>query len=386
MGRNYLFSSESVARGHPDKVADQISDAILDAFLAQEPTSHVACETLVTTGLVLVSGEVTAADAYVDIPSVVRQTVAEIGYDDPTIGFDSQSCAVLTAIDEQSPDISRGVEAGDAGDIGAGDQGIMFGYATDATPELMPLPIMLAHRMMIRLEEARLDGSLDFLRPDGKGAIAMRYEDDRPVSVEAVVLSAQHRDIGIEKVREGLLEEVVRKSLPRELCDVDRIRGHIHLNPTGAFVSGGPKADTGLTGRKIIVDTYGGMAPHGGGCFSGKDPTKVDRSATYAARWVAKNVVAAGLARRCLVELAYAIGVAKPVSIAVDTYGTGKIPDPEIERRITRVFDLTPRGIIAALNLRRPIYRPTAYFGHFGRELDDFTWERTDRVEALQEA
>ncbi len=384
MARNYLFSSESVARGHPDKVADQISDAVLDAFLEQEPTAHVACETLVTTGLVLVAGEVSASEAYVDIPSVVRRTVARIGYEDPEIGFDSASCAVLTAIDEQSPDISRGVERAGSADIGAGDQGIMFGYATDATPELMPLPIMLAHRMMIRLEEARCDGSLDFLRPDGKGEVSVRYENDRPVAVEGIVLSAQHKDVGIEKVREGLLEEVIKKSIPRELCDFARIRDRIFMNPTGAFVHGGPKADTGLTGRKIIVDTYGGSAPHGGGAFSGKDPTKVDRSATYAARWIAKNVVAAGLARRCLVELAYAIGVSQPVSVAVETYGTGAVPDPEIERRIRRVFDLTPRAIIEALRLRRPIYERTAAFGHFGRELDEFTWERVDRVEALK--
>jgi S-adenosylmethionine synthetase len=386
MPRNYVFSSESVARGHPDKVADQISDAVLDAFLAQEPAAHVACETLVTTGLVLVAGEVAAQKAYVDIPSVVRQTIARIGYNDPEIGFDHASCAVLTAIDEQSPDISRGVERTGTSEIGAGDQGIMFGYATDTTPELMPLPIMLAHRMMIRLEEARLEGSLDFLRPDGKGEVSVRYENDRPVAVESIVLSAQHKDVGIERVREGLLEEVVKKSIPRELCDFGAIAAHIHLNPTGAFVTGGPKADTGLTGRKIIVDTYGGSAPHGGGAFSGKDPTKVDRSATYAARWIAKNVVAAKLARRCLIELAYAIGVAQPVSVAVETFGTGAIPDPQIEQRIRRVFDLTPRAIIETLRLRRPIYEQTAFFGHFGRERNDFTWERVDRADALRGA
>jgi len=386
MPRNYIFSSESVARGHPDKVADQISDAILDAFLAQEATAHVACETLVTTGLVLVAGEVLAREAYVDIPSIVRRTVARIGYDDPAIGFDHASCAVLTAIDEQSPDINRGVEQAGSEELGAGDQGIMFGYATDATPELMPLPIMLAHRMMIRLEEARRDGSLDFLRPDGKGAVSVRYENDRPVSVEGIVLAAQHKDVGIGKVREGLLEEVIKKSIPRELCDFSRICDHIHINQTGAFVAGGPKADTGLTGRKIIVDTYGGSAPHGGGAFSGKDPTKVDRSATYAARWVAKNVVAAKLARRCLVELAYVIGKAEPVSIAVETHGTGAIPDPEIEQRIRRVFDLRPRAIIETLRLRRPIYEQTASYGHFGRNLEDFTWERLDRVDALRQA
>jgi S-adenosylmethionine synthetase len=383
MSRNYLFSSESVARGHPDKVADQVSDAILDAMLAQDPLAHVACECLVTTGLALVSGEVSTAEAYVDIPKVVRRTIAEIGYDDPEVGFEAATCAVLTSIDEQSPDISRGVER-EPGQIGAGDQGIMFGFATDTTPEFMPLPIMLAHRMMIRLEEARLSGAVDFLRPDGKGEVAVRYENDRPVCVEAVVLSAQHRDVGIQKVREGLFEEVIKKALPGEFFDPDKAT--VHINPTGAFVNGGPKADTGLTGRKLIVDTYGGTAPHGGGAFSGKDPTKVDRSATYAARWVAKNVVAAGLAGRCLVQLAYAIGVAEPVSIAVETYGTGTMPDPEIEKHITKVFDLTPQGILETLNLRRPIYGKTAYFGHFGRELEDFTWERTDRVEALQNA
>lgn len=382
MTRNYVFSSESVGRGHPDKVADQISDAILDAMLAEEKTAHVACETLVTTGLALVSGEITAAEAYVDIAKVVRQTIARIGYTDPEIGFEANTCAVLTSIDEQSPDINQGVSQ-TSGAIGAGDQGIMFGYASDETPELMPLPIMLAHQMMIRMEQARLDGSLPFIRPDGKGQIAVRYIDDKPVKIEAVVLSAQHQDIGIEKVREGLLEEVIKKSLPRDFYDPSV---PTHINPTGAFVHGGPKADTGLTGRKLIVDTYGGMAPHGGGAFSGKDPTKVDRSATYAARWVAKNVVAAGLAQRCQLQIGYAIGVVEPVSIAVETFGTATIPEEEIAKKIAKVFDLTPGGIIRDLDLLRPIYEKTAYFGHFGRNLDEFTWERTDRAEALQKA
>lgn len=385
MARTTIFTSESVARGHPDKVADQISDAILDAFLTQEPMSHVACETLVTTGLALISAEITAKDAYVDIARVVRDTIGRIGYTDPAIGFDANTCAVLPAIDEQSPDISRGVEA-QGGSIGAGDQGIMFGYATDETDSLMPLPIQLAHAMMIRLEEARVKGDLDFLRPDGKGQVTVRYEGGRPVAIDAVVLSAQHRDVGIEKVREGLREEVIAKSLPADLLDLKRIADHVHINPTGAFVSGGPQADTGLTGRKLIVDTYGGMAPHGGGAFSGKDPTKVDRSATYAARWVAKNVVAAGLAKRCQLQLGYAIGVAEPVSVAVDTFGTNTIDEAEIEARIRKVFDLTPQGILTALNLRRPIFERTAYFGHFGRDLPEFTWEGTDRKEALQNA
>ncbi|MBD3237186.1 MAG: methionine adenosyltransferase [Candidatus Eisenbacteria bacterium] len=386
MGREYLFSSESVARGHPDKVADQISDAILDELLRQDRSSHVACETLVTTGMALVSGEI-RSEAYADIPGVVRRTIQRIGYDDPQIGFDYETCAVLTSIDEQSGDIAQGVRRSD-GAIGAGDQGIMFGYATDETPELMPLPIVLAHRMMIRLEEARRAASLPWLRPDGKGQVSVRYIDDRPAHLEAVVLSAHHaamlsgREITIEEVREGLLEEVVRKALPPEIYDPARVP--THLNPTGRFAEGGPRADTGLTGRKIIVDTYGGMAPHGGGSFSGKDPTKVDRSATYAARWVAKNVVAAGLARRCQVQLAYAIGVSEPVSVAVDSYGTGALPDGEIERRIRRAFDLTPAGIIQHLELLRPIYEKTATYGHFGREEPEFSWERADRVAELQ--
>jgi S-adenosylmethionine synthetase len=379
MDRNYLFSSESVARGHPDKVADQIADAVLDDLIARDPQARVACEALVTTGLALVSGEVHTDKAYADIPGLVRRTIERCGYNDPHFGFDSQTCGVLVSIDEQSSDIRQGVES-DAR-IGAGDQGIMFGYATRETPELMPLPIVLAHRMMMRLEEVRVDKTLDWLRPDGKGQVSVRYEGDRPMWIEAVVLSAQHNDVGIEKVREGLRDEVIFKVLPKGMYERSKLK--LHINPTGRFVEGGPRTDTGLSGRKIIVDTYGGMAPHGGGSFSGKDPTKVDRSGTYAARWVAKNVVAAGLAGRCLIQIAYAIGVAEPVSIAVDCYGTGKLPDEEIERRIRRVFDLTPGGIIKDLDLRRPIFEPTAYYGHFGRELAAFTWERTDRAGAL---
>ena len=377
--KDFLFSSESVGRGHPDKVADQIVDAILDDLIEKDAQARVACEAMLTTGLVLVSGEVTTS-AYADIPAIVRRSVSEAGYDDPRFGFDHKSCAVLTSIDEQSCDIARGVDQG-GGKLGAGDQGIMFGYATDETPERMPLPIMLAHRMMIRLEEVRVQRILPWLRPDGKGQVSVRYRDDRPALVETIVLSAQHDDIPIETVREGLAEEVVRKVIPADLCHA---RCAILINPTGRFVEGGPHADTGLSGRKIIVDTYGGMAPHGGGSFSGKDPTKVDRSGTYAARWVAKNVVAAGLAHRCLVQIAYAIGLHEPVSVAIDTHGTGRVPDTEIERRVRRVFDLTPEGMIDALKLRAPIYRRTSYFGHFGRELPGFTWEKTDRVAELQ--
>jgi S-adenosylmethionine synthetase len=331
---------------------------------------------------VLVSGEIRTR-TYCDIPKVVRRTVRSIGYDDPRFGFDADNCAVLTSIDEQSADIAIGVDRADHR-LGAGDQGIMFGFATDETPEAMPLPIVLAHRLMMRLDEARIRGRLPFLRPDGKGQVSVRYEDDRPVRIEAVVLSAQHtREAPIEKVREGLMEEVIRPVLPADLFDGRTAK--VLINPTGRFVEGGPKADTGMSGRKIIVDTYGGMAPHGGGSFSGKDPTKVDRSATYAARWVAKNVVAAGLAHRCQMQLGYAIGVPEPVSVAVETFGTGTLPETEIAERVQRVFDLTPLGIIDALHLRRPIYEKTAYFGHFGRDLDEFTWERTDRAAALRE-
>jgi S-adenosylmethionine synthetase len=381
MHRNYLFSSESVARGHPDKIADQIADAILDELLGQDPEARVACEALVTTGLAFVSGEIHTEKAYAEIPALVRRTIARVGYNDPTYGFDSETCGVLVSIDEQSADIAKGVLSDRR--IGAGDQGIMFGYATDETPELMPLPIMLAHKLMIRLEEVRVKGVLPWLRPDGKGQVAVRYEDDRPTWIDAIILSAQHApDVSIETLREGLRHEVIFEVLPPEMYDPAKLT--LHINPTGRFVEGGPKADTGLTGRKIIVDTYGGMAPHGGGSFSGKDPTKVDRSGTYAARWVAKNVVAAGLAARCLIQIAYAIGVAEPVSIAVETYGTGRLPNGELERRIRKAFDLTPLGIINGLKLRRPIYEQTAFYGHFGRDLPDFTWERTNRIGELQ--
>ncbi|MFH1144460.1 MAG: methionine adenosyltransferase [Candidatus Eisenbacteria bacterium] len=382
MNGDCLFSSESVARGHPDKVADQIADAILDDILEKDPQARVACEAMLTTGLVIVSGEITTS-GYADIPAIVRRSVGEAGYDDPRYGFDHKSCAVLTSIDEQSCDIARGVDQG-GGRLGAGDQGIMFGYASDETPELMPIPIMLAHRMMIRLEEVRLEKILPWVRPDGKGQVSVRYRGGSPVKVETVVLSAQHDDLPIGKIREGLTEEVIRKVIPVELYEKNEV--NILINPTGRFVEGGPRSDTGLSGRKIIVDTYGGMAPHGGGSFSGKDPTKVDRSGTYTARWVAKNVVAAGLAKRCLVQIAYAIGMHEPVSIAVDCYGTGAMPDGEIERRIRRVFDLSPEGMIQRLQLRAPIYRRTSYFGHFGRELPGFSWERTDRTKELQQA
>ena len=384
MSRNYLFSSESVGRGHPDKVADQIVDAILDDLILKDPEARVACEALVTTGMVLISGEISTPGAYSDMPLIARRTVKRIGYDDPSFGFDGETCAVLTAIDEQSPDIRRGVVGKKR--MGAGDQGIMFGFATDETPELMPMPIMLAHKMMMRLETVRKNKTLPWLRPDGKGQVAVRYMDDEPRYVESVVLSAQHSpDVAQTKVRDGLRAEVIEKVIPRAMRSVVPVK--IKINPTGRFVEGGPKADTGLSGRKIIVDTYGGMAPHGGGSFSGKDPTKVDRSATYAARWVAKNVVAAGLARRCQIQLAYAIGVADPVSIAVETFGTGALPEEAIEQRIRKVFDLTPQGIIDVLELRSPVaerYESTAYHGHFGRTLKGFTWERSDRVADLQ--
>jgi len=384
MSRNYLFSSESVGRGHPDKVADQIVDAILDDLILKDPEARVACEALVTTGMVLISGEISTPGAYSDMPLIARRTVKRIGYDDPSFGFDGETCAVLTAIDEQSPDIRRGVVGKKR--MGAGDQGIMFGFATDETPELMPMPIMLAHKMMMRLETVRKNKTLPWLRPDGKGQVAVRYMDDEPRYVESVVLSAQHSpDVAQTKVRDGLRAEVIEKVIPEEMLWVVPVK--IKINPTGRFVEGGPKADTGLSGRKIIVDTYGGMAPHGGGSFSGKDPTKVDRSATYAARWVAKNVVAAGLARRCQIQLAYAIGVADPVSIAVETFGTGALPEEAIEQRIRKVFDLTPQGIIDVLELRSPVaerYESTAYHGHFGRTLKGFTWERSDRVADLQ--
>jgi S-adenosylmethionine synthetase len=384
----YLFTSESVTEGHPDKVADQISDAVLDAILADDPAARVACETLVTTGLAVVAGEITT-DTYVHIPDIVRETIERIGYTDASFGFDAQTCAVMSTIDRQSPDIAQGVDTG-----GAGDQGMMFGYATDETPELMPLPIQLAHRITQRLAEFRRGGGKKWLRPDGKAQVTVRYENDRPVAVETVVVSTQHSDdISQRRLKQAIISEVVEPTIPDEL----RPRNiKYHINPTGRFVIGGPQGDAGLTGRKIIVDTYGGMGRHGGGAFSGKDPSKVDRSACYAARWVAKNVVAAGLARRCEVQVAYAIGVARPVSVMVNTFGTGTVPDAAITRAIDEVFDLTPRGIVQALDLRKPIYSATAAYGHFGRTPEKigsgrnaatlFSWEKTDRAAALRRA
>ncbi|HXG03973.1 MAG TPA: methionine adenosyltransferase [Candidatus Binatia bacterium] len=374
----YLFTSESVTEGHPDKIADQISDAVLDAILAQDPMGRVACETLLTTGLVVVAGEITTS-CYVDIPRVARETIREVGYTRAKFGFDAETCGVITAIDEQSADIARGVD-----NLGAGDQGLMFGYACTETLELMPLPITLAHRLTLRLAELRKSGALGYLRPDGKSQVTVRYVGGRPRSVETVVISTQHSpDVSSERIREDVIERVIVPTIPPEL--LDRNRCVYHVNPTGRFVTGGPMGDTGLTGRKIIVDTYGGSCPHGGGAFSGKDPTKVDRSASYMARHVAKNIVAAGLADRVLVQVAYAIGVADPVSIMVDTYGTGKVPDSRLEAMIRRHFDFTPAGIIKYLNLRRPIYRKTAAYGHFGRPEPEFTWERTDRVKDLRD-
>jgi S-adenosylmethionine synthetase len=374
----YLFTSESVTEGHPDKIADQVSDAVLDAILTQDPTGRVACETLLTTGLVVVAGEITTS-CYVDIPKVARETIREVGYTRAKYGFDSETCAVITAIDEQSGDIAMGVDA-----LGAGDQGLMFGYACTETPELMPMPIMLAHRLVERLSQVRRRGELDYLRPDGKSQVSVRYVDGKPVSVETVVISTQHSpDVTLERIRQDIIEKVVLPTIPGEL--LDRKKATFHINPTGRFVTGGPMGDTGLTGRKIIVDTYGGSCPHGGGAFSGKDPTKVDRSACYMARHVAKNIVAAGLAERAQVQVAYAIGVAEPVSIMVETFGTGKVPSSKLEQMVRRHFDFTPTGIIKYLNLRRPIYKKTAAFGHFGRNEPEFTWERTDRVKDLRD-
>jgi S-adenosylmethionine synthetase len=374
----YLFTSESVTEGHPDKIADQVSDAVLDAILAQDPTGRVACETLLTTGLVVVAGEITTS-CYVDIPKVARETIREVGYTRAKYGFDSETCAVITAIDEQSGDIAMGVDA-----LGAGDQGLMFGYACNETPELMPMPIMLAHRLVERLSQVRRRGELDYLRPDGKSQVSVRYVDGKPVAVETVVISTQHSpDVTLDKIRQDIIEKVVLPTIPGEL--LDRKKATFHINPTGRFVTGGPMGDTGLTGRKIIVDTYGGSCPHGGGAFSGKDPTKVDRSACYMARHVAKNIVAAGLAERAQVQVAYAIGVAEPVSVMVETFGTGKVPSSKLEQMVRRHFDFTPAGIIKYLNLRRPIYKKTAAFGHFGRNEPEFTWERTDRVKDLRD-
>jgi len=379
----YLFTSESVTGGHPDKVADQISDAILDEIIRKDPRGRVACETMVTTGLVIVAGEITT-NALIDIPALVRQTITAIGYTENTKGFDANNCAVVTAVDRQSPDIARGVDRGVAEKQGAGDQGMMFGYACNDTKELMPMSIAFAHRICARLTEAREKKVLPWLRPDGKSQVTVRYVDGVPREVTAVVCSAQHAgDVKRATLTEGILEEVIRKSIPADLLSR---RARIYINPTGRFVVGGPHGDTGLTGRKIIVDTYGGYSRHGGGAFSGKDPSKVDRSAAYMARHVAKNIVAAGLAAKCELQLAYAIGVAEPVSVMVDTFGTAGVSPERIERAVRETFDLRPAKIIRALRLLRPIYRKTAALGHFGRELPEFTWERTDKVKALRKS
>ena len=372
----YLFTSESVTEGHPDKIADQISDSILDAILAQDPVGRVACETLVTTGLAIIAGEITTS-CYVDFPKIVRETIKDVGYTRAKFGFDSETCAVLSSIHEQSPDIAQGVDPG-----GAGDQGLMFGYACTETEELMPLPIMLAHKLVKGLSCARRDGVLEYLRPDGKSQVTVEYSNGKPVRVDTVVVSTQHSSlVSNETLREDIVDKIVSRVIPEGMRDNNT---RILVNPTGRFVVGGPHGDAGVTGRKIIVDTYGGAAPHGGGAFSGKDPTKVDRSACYMARYVAKNVVAAGLAERCMVQLAYAIGVAEPVSVWIETYGTGQIDDEKIGELVRSHFKLTPRGLIEALDLRRPIYTKTAAFGHFGRNEPEFTWERTDKANALR--
>ena len=392
MARHYLFTSESVTEGHPDKVCDQVSDAVLDAILEQDPMGRVACETTACTGLLHVMGEITTT-CYVDIPKIAREVVREIGYDRGKYGFDCDTCAVITSIDEQSPDIAMGVDeslenkTGEDAEMshGAGDQGMMFGYACDETPELMPLPLSLAQKICLKMAQVRKSGEIPYMRPDGKSQVTVEYdENDRPVRVDTVVISTQHDpDTTLEQIRADMIEKVAKAVIPASMLDENT---KYYVNPTGRFVKGGPAADSGLTGRKIIVDTYGGSAPHGGGCFSGKDPTKVDRSAAYAARYVAKNIVAAGLARRCQVQLAYAIGVAQPVSVLVDTFGTGTVGDDKLEAAVRKVFDLRPTAIIRDLDLRKPIYRKLAAYGHMGREDLGVTWERTDRTEALKAA
>ena len=374
----HIFTSESVSEGHPDKMADQISDAILDAALTQDPLSRVACETLVTTGICVVAGEITTK-AIIDVPKLVREVIADIGFTDARMGFDAKTCGILNTIQTQSPDIAMGVDTG-----GAGDQGLMFGYACDETEELMPLPIVLAHKLVKQQSEIRRAGKLTYLRPDAKSQVSVEYVDGKPVRIDAVVLSTQHDDdVSTEQLRADVKKHIIDPIVPKDMIDANT---KFHINPTGRFVIGGPHGDTGLTGRKIIVDTYGGMGRHGGGAFSGKDPTKVDRSACYMARYVAKNIVAAGLAQRCEVQLAYAIGVAEPVSVMVNTFGTGQVSEERLVELVRATFSLTPKGMIEALKLRRPIYRKTSYYGHFGRSEDTFTWEATDKAKALKEA
>ena len=374
---NFLFTSESVTEGHPDKIADNISDAILDAILTQDPTARVACETLVTTGLAVVAGEITTT-ASVNYKQIIRDTIHEIGYNDASFGYDANTCSVVDAIGTQSPDIAQGVDTG-----GAGDQGLMFGFACNETPELMPMPIQMAHNLTRKLSEVRRDGTIPYLRPDGKSQVSIEYRDGRPFRVEAVVISTQTADVDIETIRKDVMDHVIKTTIPADLLDENT---KYHINPTGRFVVGGPMGDAGVTGRKIIVDTYGGYAPHGGGAFSGKDPTKVDRSGAYMARYIAKNIVAAGLAEKCTIQLAYAIGVADPVSVLVDTHGTGKVDETKLADAVRKHFALTPKGIIDMLDLRRPIFKETARFGHFGRTGDEFSWEKTDKADALLNA
>ncbi len=384
MTNRFLFTSESVTEGHPDKVADAISDAILDAIMAQDKNCRVACETLVTTGLAFIAGEITT-ECYVDMPQIVRETIKDIGYHSSQMGFDWQTCSVITSIDHQTPDIAQGVNSGQGlyKDQGAGDQGLMFGFATDETPELMPMPIMYAHKLTKRLAKVRKNGAIDFLRPDGKSQVTVEYHDGQPIRVDTIVVSSQHKpDVSHEDLREAIIEEVIKKVIPANMIDGDT---RYFINPTGRFVVGGPMGDCGLTGRKIIVDTYGGQGSHGGGCFSGKDPSKVDRSASYMGRYVAKNIVAAGLANKCEVQIAYAIGVAEPVSVMIDLMNTGKVPRERVEAIVKEVFDLRPAAIIGNLDLLRPIYRDTAAYGHFGRTEPGFSWEQTDMVDIIRE-